>query len=486
MRSQARLVRHSKAERRSQRIGRAVQPAPKARTVGGANAPQNAKGQVERKVSVKARQMLMDFGGTDLNARPLRAVDGFAAVRPDENPAEGDRLMEAILERGNMLEALKRVEGNKGAPGVDGMGAARLRGYLDRHWDKIKSALLDGTHRPEPVRRVEIPKESGGVRLLGIPTALDRLIQQAVAQALSPLWEPTFSERSYGFRPGRSAHMAVEQARRYVEDGYTHVVDIDLSKFFDRVHHDRLMARLAGRIRDKRVLKLIRAYLDSGALVGGVVERTGEGTPQGGPLSPLLANIVLDELDKELERRGLRFVRYADDVAVYVRTPKAAERVKRSLSRFITGRLAVGQRGKSSRKAVPQQIPRFPYHAAHREDAHLHTPGQRQAVQEEGARTHGTRQGKELGDGCRRAERPAARLGGVLPPRPARNAGRDARPLGQETPAGISLDTLETSADQDQEPRGARCSPALGHGGRQHPQGRLAAQQERNGMRGTA
>ena len=374
MRSQARLVRHSKAERRSQRIGRAVQPAPKARTVGGANAPQNAKGQVERKVSVKARQMLMDFGGTDLNARPLRAVDGFAAVRPDENPAEGDRLMEAILERGNMLEALKRVEGNKGAPGVDGMGAARLRGYLDRHWDKIKSALLDGTHRPEPVRRVEIPKESGGVRLLGIPTALDRLIQQAVAQALSPLWEPTFSERSYGFRPGRSAHMAVEQARRYVEDGYTHVVDIDLSKFFDRVHHDRLMARLAGRIRDKRVLKLIRAYLDSGALVGGVVERTGEGTPQG----------------------------------------------------------------------------------------------------------------KEFGDGCRRAERPAARLGGVLPPRPARNAGERARPLGQETPAGISLDTLETSADQDQEPRGARRGPALGHGGRQHPQGRLAAQQERNGMRGTA
>jgi RNA-directed DNA polymerase len=247
--------------------------------------------------------------------------------------------METICGRENMLEALKRVEGNKGAPGVDGMTTAQLRGYVLRHWDKIKSALLSGRHRPEPVRRAEIPKESGGVRLLGIPTALDRLIQQAAAQALSPLWEHTFSERSYGFRPGRSAHMAIGQAREYAEAGFTYVVDIDLSKFFDRVSHDRLMMRLATRVRDKRVLKLIRAYLNSGVLVGGVVGRTGEGTPQGGPLSPLLANIVLDELDRELERRGLRFVRYADDVAVYVRTPKAAERVKRSVSRFITGRL---------------------------------------------------------------------------------------------------------------------------------------------------
>ena len=200
---------------------------------------------------------------------------------------------------------------------------------------------------------MEIPKESGGVRLLGIPTALDRLIQQAVAQALSPLWEPTFSERSYGFRPGRSAHMAVEQAREYVEAGFTYVVDIDLSKFFDRVNHDRLMDRLAKRTRDKRVLKLIRAFLNSGALVGGVVERTGEGTPQGGPLSPLLANIVLDELDRELERRGLRFVRYADDVAIYVRTPEAAERVKRSVSRFITGRLKLSVNEEKSSAGRP-------------------------------------------------------------------------------------------------------------------------------------
>jgi len=287
---------------------------------------------------MKAMQMQLGLEG-EADGRPDKARDEFIAVQLAEGPAGEDRLMETICGRENMLEALKRVEGNKGAPGVDGMETAQLRGYLLKHWDKIKGGLLGGTHRPMPVRRAEIPKESGGVRLLGIPTALDRLIQQAVAQALSPLWEHTFSERSYGFRPGRSAHMAIEQARQYVEDGHTYVVDIDLSKFFDRVNHDRLMMRLAARIRDKRVLKLIRAYLDSGALVGGVIERTGEGTPQGGPISPLLANIVLDELDKELERRGLCFVRYADDVAIYVRTPKAAERVKRSVSRFITGRL---------------------------------------------------------------------------------------------------------------------------------------------------
>lgn len=287
---------------------------------------------------MKTVQMQMALGET-AQSRKSQVRDGFIAVRLAESPTGEDRLMETICGRENMLEALKRVERNKGAPGVDGMGTAELRGHLRRHWEQIKSALREGTHKPSPVRRKEIPKASGGVRLLGIPTVLDRLIQQAVAQVLTLLWDHTFSEYSYGFRPGRSAQMAIEQARRYVEDGYTHVVDIDLSKFFDRVNHDRLMARLASRIRDKRVLKLIRAYLNSGTLVGGVIELAGEGTPQGGPLSPLLANIVLDELDKELEKRGLRFVRYADDVAIYVRTPKAAERVKRSVSRFITGRL---------------------------------------------------------------------------------------------------------------------------------------------------
>lgn len=283
-------------------------------------------------------QMQMDLGET-AQRRPQRDHDGFIAARLARSPTGETRLMEMICGRENRLEALQRVESNKGAPGVDGRKTTELRGYLRRHWEKVRGALLEGTYKPSPARRKEIPKESGGVRLLGIPTVLDRLIQQAIAQVLMILWEPMFSEYSYGFRPGRSAHMAIEQARKYVEAGYTYVVDIDLSKFFDRVHHERLMARLAGRIQDKRVLKLIRAYLNSGTMVGEVIEQAKEGTPQGGPLSPLLANIVLDELDKELERRGLRFVRYADDVAIYVRTPKAAERVKRSVSRFITGRL---------------------------------------------------------------------------------------------------------------------------------------------------
>jgi len=283
-------------------------------------------------------QVQMELG--DLaRGRFDRSPAEFIAARLSESPTGEDRLMEMICERGNMLKALRRVESNKGAPGVDGMKTTQLRGYLRRHWDKIKAALLEGTHKPFPVRRSEIPKGGGGTRPLGIPTVLDRLIQQAIAQVLTAIWDHTFSEHSYGFRPQRSQHMAIRQAKCYVEAGYTYVVDIDLSKFFDRVHHDRLMHRLATRIRDKRVLKLIRAYLNSGILVGDVIVEAEEGTPQGGPLSPLLANIVLDELDKELEKRGLRFVRYADDVAIYVRSPKAAERVKRTVSRFITRKL---------------------------------------------------------------------------------------------------------------------------------------------------
>jgi len=287
---------------------------------------------------MNAMQMQMDLGGL-AEGRFDSDSDEFIAARLSESPTGEDRLMEMICERQNMLKALKRVESNRGAPGVDGMKATQLRGYLRRHWVKIKAALLEGTHKPFPVRRAEIPKEGGGIRLLGIPTVLDRLIQQAMAQVLAEIWDHTFSASSYAFRPERSQHMAIRQAKCYVEAGYTYVVDIDLSKFFDRVHHDRLMSRLATRIRDKRVLKLIRAYLNSGILVGDVIEQPEEGTPQGGPLSPLLANIVLDELDKELEKRGLRFVRYADDVAIYVRTPKAAERVKRSVTRYITRKL---------------------------------------------------------------------------------------------------------------------------------------------------
>jgi RNA-directed DNA polymerase len=225
----------------------------------------------------------------------------------------GAGLWEVIWERQNLLTALKRVESNRGAAGVDGMAVEALRPYLKDHWPEIREALESGRYRPRPVRRVEIPKAGGGVRELGIPTVLDRLLQQAIAQALTPLFEPRFSPHSYGFRPGRSAHDAVRQAQEYVQEGYDWVVDIDLEKFFDRVNHDMLMARVARVVKDKRVLKLIRAYLQSGVMLHGVVASTEEGTPQGGPLSPLLANILLDDLDRELEKRGHRFVRYADD-----------------------------------------------------------------------------------------------------------------------------------------------------------------------------
>ena len=246
--------------------------------------------------------------------------------------------MESILERDNMKRAVRRVIKNKGAPGVDGMTVRKIRKYLRRHWTKIEQALLDGTYTPMPVRRKEIPKP-GGVRLLGIPTVLDRVIQQATAQVLTLIWDHTFSEYSFGFRPQRSAHDAIRQYREYVRSGLRYIVDIDLAKFFDRVNHDRLMARLATRIKDKRVLKLIRSFLTSGVMIGGLEEPTQEGTPQGGPLSPLMSNIVLDELDKELEKRGLCFVRYADDCVIFVRSERAANRVMESVSRFVEKKL---------------------------------------------------------------------------------------------------------------------------------------------------
>ncbi|MFO8163784.1 MAG: group II intron reverse transcriptase/maturase [Desulfatiglandales bacterium] len=256
------------------------------------------------------------------------------------DPSTGaSRLIEIILERENMSRALQQVRANKGAPGIDGMTVDQLPSYLRRHWTKIKTALLNGTYEPLPVRRKEIPKPQGGVRLLGIPSVLDRLIQQAVAGILQQIWEPTFSDSSFGFRPRRSCHHAIYRAKQYVEQGYRHVVDMDLSKFFDRVNHDRLMHCLATKVRDKRVLKLIRKFLTSGVMIGGLVEPAYEGTPQGGPLSPLLSNIVLDELDKELEKRGLRFVRYADDFIILVRSRKAAVRVMAGVSRFITRKL---------------------------------------------------------------------------------------------------------------------------------------------------
>lgn len=256
--------------------------------------------------------------------------------------------MERILSRGNLLAALKRVERNKGSHGVDGMPVQNLRRHIMEHWDSLKAELLGGTYEPQPVRRVEIPKPDGGVRLLGIPTVTDRFIQQAIAQVLSQMYDRTFSDHSYGFRPGRSAHDAVRKAKGYIQEGKRWVVDMDLEKFFDRVNHDRLMGILAKRIEDKRLLKLIRKYLKSGVMMNGVVTINEEGTPQGGPLSPLLSNIVLDELDKELEKRGHSFVRYADDCNIYVNSRKAGHRVMDSLTSFIEGKLRLKVNGTKS------------------------------------------------------------------------------------------------------------------------------------------
>lgn len=247
-----------------------------------------------------------------------------------------------------MLQALKRVEKNKGSHGVDMMPVQNLRQHIVENWLTIKKQILMGTYKPQPVRRVEIPKPDGGVRLLGIPTVTDRLIQQAVAQVLSRIYDPTFSNHSYGFRPNRSAHDAIREAKGFIREGYRWVVDMDLEKFFDKVNHDRLMGTLAKRIHDKPLLKLIRRYLQSGVMINGVVMDTNQGTPQGGPLSPLLSNIVLDEFDKELEKRGHKFVRYADDCNIYVRTQRAGRRVMKSIRTFIEKKLRLKVNEKKS------------------------------------------------------------------------------------------------------------------------------------------
>jgi RNA-directed DNA polymerase len=243
------------------------------------------------------------------------ATESSPVVNDPESPANTNRLMEEVCERENLKEALRRVKANKGSAGVDGITVGGISDYLKQHWPAIREQLLNGTYEPKPVRRVEIPKPDGGVRKLGIPTVLDRLIQQAVMQVLQRRWDRTFSDHSYGFRPGRSAHQAVAQAQQYIAEGHSWCVDLDLEKFFDRVSHDKLMGQIAKRVEDKRLLKLIRAFLIAGVMENGLVSPSVEGTPQGGPLSPLLSNLVLDELDRELERRGHRFVRYADDCA---------------------------------------------------------------------------------------------------------------------------------------------------------------------------
>ena len=274
-------------------------------------------------------------------AEPIgsKGTEPVLVKQPPESPTATEQLMEEVCTRENLQTALKQVKANKGSPGVDGMSVDRLPGYLHKRWPTIREQLLNGTYQPQPVKRVTIPKPDGGIRNLGIPTVLDRFIQQVVLQVLQRRWDRTFSNHSYGFRPGRSAHQAIRQAQSYIAEGYEWVVDIDLEKFFDRVNHDRLMSAIAKRVTDKRLLKLIRAFLNAGVMENGLVSPVNQGTPQGGPLSPLLSNLMLDELDRELAQRGHRFVRYADDCNIYVRSQHAGNRVLASITRFIERRL---------------------------------------------------------------------------------------------------------------------------------------------------
>jgi RNA-directed DNA polymerase len=299
----------------------------------------------------QGRQKFSDRETDELTqqVKPVGEVQSAEPFPVRDNGKSDERVWEAVFSRENMQTAQKRVESNKGAAGIDGMEVTDLRGYLKAHWLEMRAVLESGKYQPSPVRRVEIPKPDGGVRQLGIPTVIDRLIQQAIAQVLTPMFEEVFSPHSYGFRPGRSAHQAVEQSQEYIREGYDWVVDIDLEKFFDRVNHDMLMARVARVVKDKRVLKLIRAYLESGVMVNGVVMETEEGTPQGGPLSPLLSNIMLTDLDRELEEREHKFVRYADDCNIYVKTERAGERVLKSVKQYLEKKLKLKVNPKKSK-----------------------------------------------------------------------------------------------------------------------------------------
>ena len=299
----------------------------------------------------QGRQKFSDRETDELTqqVKPVGEVQSAEPFPARDNGKSDERVWEAVFSRENMQTALKRVESNKGAAGMDGMKVTDLRGYLKAHWLEMRAVLESGKYQPSPVRRVEIPKPDGRVRQLGIPTVIDRLVQQAIAQVLTPMFEEVFSPHSYGFRPGRSAHQAVEQSQEYIREGYDWVVDIDLEKFFDRVNHDMLMARVVRVVKDKRVLKLIRAYLESGVMVNGVVMETEEGTPQGGPLSPLLSNIMLNDLDRELEERGHKFVRYADDCNIYVKTERAGERVLKSVKQYLEKKLKLKVNPKKSK-----------------------------------------------------------------------------------------------------------------------------------------
>jgi RNA-directed DNA polymerase len=300
------------------------------------------------------REMNLGIGAeSEALSAAAQATEVRAAKACLERPAVAGPSMEAIVERENLKKALAQVKRNKGAPGIDGMTVEDLGPYLKEHWLTIRAQLLGDTYKPQPVRRVEIPKASGGLRPLGIPPVLDRFIQQAVMQVLQADWDGTFSETSFGFRPGRSAHQAVERAQAYIASGHAVVVDLDLEKFFDRVNHDILMGLVAKRVADKRLLRLIRAFLNAGVMEGGLVSPTEEGMPQGGPLSPLLSNLMLDVLDKELEKRGHRSVRYADDCNIYVRSQRAGERVLAGMERFLEKRLKLKINKAKSAAAKP-------------------------------------------------------------------------------------------------------------------------------------
>jgi len=286
-------------------------------------------------------------------ALPGVETDVTTHLRTKAGLEQARELMDTVCERGNLKLAYQRVIENKGAAGVDGIGIAGFKGHLKQHWPTIKAKLLAGEYMPRPVRRVNIPKPQGGVRTLGIPTLTDRLIQQALHQVLSPIFEADFSASSYGFRPGRNAHQAVKAAKRYVAEGRRFLVDMDLEKFFDRVNHDLLMEKLSKKIGDGRVLRLIRRYLEAGMMAAGIVSPRTEGTPQGGPLSPLLSNILLTELDRELERRGHAFCRYADDCNIYVKSQQAGERVMASITRFLWDTLKLTVNAAKSAVARP-------------------------------------------------------------------------------------------------------------------------------------